>query len=382
MSKPLVSIVVPVYNRIDLVRQVLDAFATHRTAATFEVIVVDDGSEPPASETLEKQDGRIRLVVQPNRGRASAVNAGLAAAAGEILIVCDSDIVPSEGFVDDHLAFHGSHPEIEDTHLGEVRWGVSPSPFATLLGPRANPRMIGCEGLVHWTRWYTDNWSFKRPLINAGLVRFDDSFRVWGWEDLELAHRLKVRGIRNRATASAVGRHLQCPSLDGMLEKFAASVPNLLHLAACTGGEEAVAGWLAHRRTSSGILAASESILREAVRQFELTSDRVFRLERDLLQRLRVRLSDSVFRCGIQRGFLRVDGGSAGHDADDPSPAVLPQADVVQTVCFVLQSIGAPAAARQLLEYSAGTVAECIGDGQLATRFLQRAAGGRQGLNS
>ncbi len=152
-AQSIASVIVPVYNRLELARPVLDAFAAQRTTASFEVIVVDDGSMPPASTIMAGRDERFRLLVQPNRGRSGAINTGLKAARGGIVIVCDADIVPTAGFVEEHLDFHRNHPAVEETHLGEVTWGIPPSPFAALLGPRANPRMVGLQGTVPWKLW-------------------------------------------------------------------------------------------------------------------------------------------------------------------------------------------------------------------------------------
>lgn len=379
MTRPLASVVVPVHNRLELVRPVLDAFATQRTPEPFEVIVVDDGSEPPAAAIVAGRDDRFRLLTQPNRGRAGAVNAGLAAARGDVVIVCDSDIVPEPGFVEDHLAFHREHAAVEDTHLGALAWGVEPGPFAALLGPRANPRMTGFEGAVPWTLWYTDNWSVKRALVESGPVRFDETFRAWGWEDLELARRLAVRGVRNHATAAAAGRHLQAPTLESMLAKFAGSVPNLLHLAAGIGRDEHVAGWLSLRRADPRLVDAGEAILRHAVGRIESLSGRLNRLHTDVVRILAINLSNAVFRCGVQRGFV----GAGLHQPDSPPGATAAEvqlhAYLVRVVAAILRAVDTPDEARRFVDDCARTGAIVGGGGDVLGAFLERVEGGPRG---
>jgi len=376
MSPPFASVVVPAYNRLDLVRPVLDAFATQRAPAPFEVIVVDDGSEPPASIVMAGRDDRFRLLSQPNRGRAAAVNAGLAAARGSIVIVCDSDVVPDDDFLEGHLAFHREHPAVEDTHLGALAWGVEPGPFATLLGPRANPRMTGITGAVPWTLWYTDNWSVKRPLVDSGLARFDEAFRAWGWEDLELARRLAVRGIRNHATPAAAGRHLQAPTLESMLEKFAGSVPNLLRLATLVGHDAHVDGWLSLRHATPPLVEAGEAILRHAVRRIERLSDRLPLLRPNVATTLGVNLSNAVFRCGMQRGFVSAGLHAPDTHASATAAEVLLHAYLARVVNAILQAVDSPAAAREFLDDCMRAVAG-VGDAAgMHAAFLKRAQGG------
>jgi glycosyltransferase involved in cell wall biosynthesis len=90
---PLVSVVIPVYNRP---RQIVEAVHSIRgqTAADWELIVVDDGSTdetPGVLRQLEGQDPRIRAVLQDHKGAQSARNTGMRAAHGTWLAFLDSD---------------------------------------------------------------------------------------------------------------------------------------------------------------------------------------------------------------------------------------------------------------------------------------------------
>jgi len=88
---PLVSIIIPTYNRAHIVlRAVASAlFQTHRN---IEVLVVDDGSTDNTLEVLaELADPRLRVLTQENQGVSVARNNGLANAAGDYVAFCDSD---------------------------------------------------------------------------------------------------------------------------------------------------------------------------------------------------------------------------------------------------------------------------------------------------
>lgn len=87
---PLVSVIIPTYNRAALVAQAV-ASVTAQTFRDFEIVVVDDGSTDNTVEALAPWDD-IRILRQPRRqGVAAARNLGATAARGEWLAFLDSD---------------------------------------------------------------------------------------------------------------------------------------------------------------------------------------------------------------------------------------------------------------------------------------------------
>ena len=90
--RPLISIVIPVYNTAKYVRKSIEsAFA--QTYSPIEVIAVDDGSTDNTLEVLESYGDRIQILRQENQGCAGARNAGNAIARGEFVAALDSDDV-------------------------------------------------------------------------------------------------------------------------------------------------------------------------------------------------------------------------------------------------------------------------------------------------
>jgi glycosyltransferase involved in cell wall biosynthesis len=86
---PLFSVVVPTYNRLDLLEEAL-ASVWAQTWTDFEVIVVDDGSTDGTSEWLQGQP-RVKLLRQANCGHGAARNRAAREAKGEYLACLDSD---------------------------------------------------------------------------------------------------------------------------------------------------------------------------------------------------------------------------------------------------------------------------------------------------
>jgi glycosyltransferase involved in cell wall biosynthesis len=87
-----VSVVVPTFQRADLVCRALDSVLA-QTRAPHDVVVVDDGSTDGTAERLCRYGDRIRVLTQNNAGGAVARNRGVAAAGAEWIAFLDSDDV-------------------------------------------------------------------------------------------------------------------------------------------------------------------------------------------------------------------------------------------------------------------------------------------------
>ncbi|MGE0043478.1 MAG: glycosyltransferase family 2 protein [Vicinamibacterales bacterium] len=90
------SVVMPCYNERATIATILDrVLAVDLGPIEREVIIVDDGSTDGTRELLAARDGRdgVRVIYQPvNGGKGTAVATGLAAAAGDLMIVQDADL--------------------------------------------------------------------------------------------------------------------------------------------------------------------------------------------------------------------------------------------------------------------------------------------------
>lgn len=92
-SPPVVSVVVPTYNRKNCLREAIDSVLC-QSFTDHELIVVDDGSDDGTDVLAAEYAARypsVRYVRQQNQGVAAARNCGIAAARGEFLCFLDSD---------------------------------------------------------------------------------------------------------------------------------------------------------------------------------------------------------------------------------------------------------------------------------------------------
>lgn len=120
MSAPLLSVVIPTWNRARFICDAIDSALVQRRGAV-EVIVVDDASTDGTAALLAARYGsQIRLVRLPERrGPGGARNAGVRAATGELLAFLDSDDLWLPGKLDAELRmlerFPGTEAVISDS---------------------------------------------------------------------------------------------------------------------------------------------------------------------------------------------------------------------------------------------------------------------------
>ncbi|MCA0374404.1 MAG: glycosyltransferase [Gemmatimonadetes bacterium] len=112
---PMVSVLIPAYNEGRVITRTI-ASVLAQDYPDFEVVVIDDGSRDDTAAAAESMtsDARVRVLRQANAGKAAALNTGIAAAAGAVLVVIDADTV----LAPDAL-LHLVHP-LADRRVGAV----------------------------------------------------------------------------------------------------------------------------------------------------------------------------------------------------------------------------------------------------------------------
>ncbi|MGB5881995.1 MAG: glycosyltransferase, partial [Thermoanaerobaculia bacterium] len=125
-----VSVVIPTYNRADLVlRSVRSVLAQTRPAE--QIIVVDDGSTDDTGPLVRTQFGAVDYLAQENRGVSAARNRGIEVATGEWIALLDSDDEWLPEKLERQMACLDQEPDYRICHTDEI-WVRS--------GRRVNPR--------------------------------------------------------------------------------------------------------------------------------------------------------------------------------------------------------------------------------------------------
>lgn len=111
---PLVSVIVPTFNRAYCLARTVDS-ALAQTHTGIEVIIVDDGSTDGTAEMVQLRyagDSRVRYLHQANGGVSHARNTGIAAANGSFIAFLDSDDVWKPWKIELQLACMDAYPEV------------------------------------------------------------------------------------------------------------------------------------------------------------------------------------------------------------------------------------------------------------------------------
>ncbi|HET9485882.1 MAG TPA: glycosyltransferase [Chryseosolibacter sp.] len=196
MNKPKYSVIVPVYNRPNEVRDFLESMMT-QTRKDFEIILVEDGSTVTCEEVVQEYAGKlpIRYYSKPNSGPGPTRNFGFAHGLGEYFVVFDSDcVLPPAYFesVDQAMktdpldAWGGPDVAHERFSVAQRAMAYSMSSILTTGGIRGGKKRIG---------WFQPR-SFNMG-ISKKVFEVTEGFRFDRYaEDIELSIRMKKAGFR------------------------------------------------------------------------------------------------------------------------------------------------------------------------------------------
>lgn len=206
------SIIIPTYNKKDLLLQCLDSIEAN-TPFPYELIVVDDGSNDGTPEVLQPRH-RIRLAEhERNKGFACAVNTGLMMAKGKTVLILNNDVVVAEHWLENMLACLNSAPDIGAVGPvtnyigGEQQIEVPYTDFAgmrefALIQNRKDPaKWKGTERLVGFCLLMK-----REAILQAGF--FDEGFRIGNYEDDDWSVRLRLLGWRLVIAGDSFIHHL------------------------------------------------------------------------------------------------------------------------------------------------------------------------------
>ena len=206
--RPALSVIIPSYNRRELLARCLRTLEQQTLAAgQFEVIVVLDGSTDGSREALTAQPltFRPRVLSLSHAGAAAARNAGVEAAVGNICVFVDDDVLLEATGLAAHLAAHLQRPEqvvvvgrlsTRSAHRGFPRYGDKY--WEAIAERQVRRSQTGKAGL------HGGNMSMPREL--ARRFPFDTS--IARLDDIELTARLEAAGISRIYSSKAAGVHL------------------------------------------------------------------------------------------------------------------------------------------------------------------------------
>lgn len=193
-SDILFSIIVPVYNRIDEVRDLLESLTT-QTDKHFEIILVEDGSSEPCKEIAEEYSQSLNLQYhfKSNEGRSIARNYGIDRANGDYFIFVDSDcVLPADYITELRKALTHNYsdcfggPDAAHDSFSDIQKAInySMTSFLTTGGIRGGK--IQLEKFVP----RTFNMGFSKE-VYAKVGGFREMFS----EDIDMSTRIRLAGF-------------------------------------------------------------------------------------------------------------------------------------------------------------------------------------------
>jgi serine acetyltransferase/glycosyltransferase involved in cell wall biosynthesis len=207
---PRVTVIIATKNRVTgLLALLSDLDQQTLSAASWDVVVVDDGSEVPVAETLDARLPTINLqhIRTTGVGQSAARQAACALATGDVLVFLDDDMRVGTDFLATHLSLHA------DAHV-VVLGRIAPAPSLTALPlfeqyharqlDRWHHAMVSGTDRARGTQLCMGNVSMTRADFEA-VGGFDPS--LIRSEDRELGVRLEQAGCVLRYGADAVSIH-------------------------------------------------------------------------------------------------------------------------------------------------------------------------------
>lgn len=217
MSQPSITIIIPTFNRARSLKKVLQSLDSLEKpdSIPIEVVIVNNGSNDETGSLLVREMERSRpmffkVLVEKRRGKASALNRGIASAQGNLIFVVDDDVVMDPKCLVRHLECYRT--TAFDAVQGRVLPGVDSE------GRQADPQRLQeynipivdhGEDICDIRGLTGNNMSFRREvfekvgLFNASLGPGASGFS----EDTEFSMRIREAGFKIGYMPSAVVYH-------------------------------------------------------------------------------------------------------------------------------------------------------------------------------
>lgn len=197
------TVVIPTYNRLDCLRDTLEACELNRGGVPLEYVIVDDGSTDGTYDFLRQLSFPNSTVVPlrtHNRGPGSARNEGAQVASHDVILFLGDDIRPlNDDFFRAHSRFHQRYQGVDVAMLGKVVWPSShllPNNFVMSHIQGRQGEQFGFSDMVPYKNYdfrffYTSNVSVKRCIVDDWFAGgFSSDFNLYGFEDTEFAYRV------------------------------------------------------------------------------------------------------------------------------------------------------------------------------------------------
>ena len=199
---PTASIIIPTRDRADYLDVALRSVVPQADAARAEVLVLDDGPSDATREVAERHGARY-LARTPPHGLNAARNAGVDAAAADLVVFIDDDVDVHPGWLDALLTAHATAPEDVGAFTGPIVPRFEDHAFRTCgrEGPPITFLDLGPADTDAPYAWGA-NMALRRTAVER-VGRFDEGLNFGAGDEQEWQDRLHAAGLRIRYVAAA-----------------------------------------------------------------------------------------------------------------------------------------------------------------------------------
>lgn len=192
-----VSIVIPCYNTRDLaiknIPKVIEAWR-NQSNKIIEVIVVDDASPDDSAKVIKENFPEVCLIRhKKNRGFSSAVNTGVRMAKGNLVVLLNTDVIPSNDFLVSALPLFDNR-KVFAVSLHEEGYSWAKSNFSSGYLMHGQGEVVSS---THASLWASGGSAVFRREYWIKLGGMDEKiFSPFYWEDIDLSYRAAKRGLQ------------------------------------------------------------------------------------------------------------------------------------------------------------------------------------------
>ena len=220
---PKVSVIIPTKNRSSLLVEAIERIESQTVPREqYEVIIIDNDSTDDTRNLLEQKAraySNLRHGLQEKPGAAATRNAGLRLAKGDLVLFIDDDVQATDSLIQAHVEFHQKTPNASVIGAVDMPWENTTDPFLRYLRDHRilNP-YTPSKGPIDFSYYHTCNVSTPtNVLLNVG--GFNESFQIYGMEDIELGYRLEKAGSRMVFAPDAKAVHYRFPGHRDFIER-------------------------------------------------------------------------------------------------------------------------------------------------------------------
>ncbi|MDU8887303.1 glycosyltransferase [Yeosuana sp. MJ-SS3] len=202
------SFIIPVYNRPEEVKELLESFVNLNTNKTFEIVIIEDGSPLPSKQVIDSFTDKLNIsyYIKNNTGPGDSRNFGMQRAKGNYFIILDSDCVLPKEYLNNVISSLNAEftdcfggPDAADNSFTNLQKAINfaMTSFISTGGIRGKSQSIN---------------EFQPRSFNMGISKtaFEASKgfgRIHPGEDPDLSIRLKKLGFNTKLISEALVFH-------------------------------------------------------------------------------------------------------------------------------------------------------------------------------